>query len=154
MPRHIEFISEEEGLTARAELLEEKAPKTCELVWGLLPFTGYFEHGIYSGAELAMHLPNFLEIEPENATYAVLPWEIAFASIRSCDYIDLPNDLSEICFFYDRGARPSMVEGPVKVNVFARFIDGQASLYDLCCRVRKEGWKRFTVRRVIDSKGE
>jgi hypothetical protein len=38
----------------------------------------------------------------------------------------------------------------VKVNLFARFVSGQDELYRLCYRMRKEGQKRFTVRRVED----
>jgi hypothetical protein len=86
----------------------------------------------------------------EHATTAVLPWEIGFVSLRARDYFGVEADFSEFCFFYDRGARPSMLEGPVKVNLFARFVSGQDELYRLCYRMRKEGQKRFTVRRVED----
>jgi hypothetical protein len=152
MPRYIEFVAEGEGITARAELLEKQAPKICQLVLTLLPVTGYFHHGIYSGPEVAMHLPGYYEVEPENATTAVLPGEICFVSLRSRDYVELSEDFSEFCFFYDRGARPSMLEGPVRVNLFARFVDGQGPLYDLCHRIRIEGQKRFTIRCADDGK--
>jgi hypothetical protein len=41
-----------------------------------------------------------------------------------------------------------MAEGPVRVNIFAQFVAGQDELRALCYRMRREGWKRFTVRRV------
>jgi hypothetical protein len=148
MPRYIEFVAEEEGVTARAELWDDRAPRTCALVWDLLPVTGHFHHAIYSGAEVAMVLPRYHELAPEHATAAVLPWEIGFVSLRRVDHFDVEADFSEFCFFYDRGARPSMLDGPVKVNLFARFVSGQDALQRLCYRMRTEGQKRFTIRRA------
>jgi hypothetical protein len=148
MPRYIEFCAEDAKVTAVAELLDDKAPKTCELVWNMLPISGYFHHAIYSGPELAMVLPDYFEYEPEHATSTFLPWEIGFVSLRSQDYIDVDQDFSEILFIYDRGGRPSMVDGPVKANLFARFVSGQDALYALCYRMRREGQKRFTIRQL------
>ena len=149
MLKTIEFVSEEEGVLARAELLEDRAPKTCAMVWNLLPITAHFTHAIYSGSELAMVLPNYYEIENENATTVLLPWEIFFASLRAKDYFDVDQDFSEIAFFYDRNTGPRMLDGLVKVNVFARFVSEQDKLLDMCLRIRKgEGRKEFTVHRV------
>jgi hypothetical protein len=148
MPRFIEFIADDEGVSARAELWDEKAPLTCRLVWDMLPVTAYFHHAIYSGPELAMVLPEYREMGQENATTVVLPWEIGFASLKASDYFEVDADFSEICFFYDRGSVPSMAEGPVRVNLFAHFVSGQEELRTLCFRMRREGQKRFTVRRV------
>jgi hypothetical protein len=148
MPRLIEFIAEDEGVVARAELWDDRAPRTCELVWGMLPVTAHFHHAIYSGPEVAMVLPEYLELGPENATSCVLPWEIGFVSLRASDYFEVDEDFSEICFFYDRGSVPSMAEGPVRVNLFAGFVSGQEELRALCHRMRREGQKRFTIRRV------
>jgi len=148
VPRHIDFVAEEEGVVARAELWDARAPRTCALVWDLLPITGHAHHAIYSGAEVAMVLPAYHELGPEHATSAVLPWEIGFVSLRRADHFDVEADFSELCFFYDRGARPSMLEGPVRVNLFAAFVSGQEGLYRLCYRMRREGQKRFSVRRA------
>jgi hypothetical protein len=149
MPKAIEFISEEEGIVARAELLEDEAPKTCNLIWELLPITAHFTHAIYSGSELAMILPSYYEIDNENATTTLLPWEIFFASLKAKDYFDVDQDFSEIAFFYDRNTGPRMLDGLVKVNVFARFVSEQDKLLDMCLGIRNgEGRKEFTVRRV------
>jgi len=154
MPKTIEFFSEEEGIRARAELLEARAPKTCALVWSLLPITAHFTHAIYSGPELAMVLPEFHEISVENATSVLLPWEICFVSLRAKDYFDVDQDFSEIAFFYDRNTGPRMLEGLAKVNVFARFVSGQDKLYDMCKRIRwGEGKKKFLVRRAVEDEG-
>ena len=148
MPRFIEFVAEDERIVGRAELWDERAPLTCQLVWDLLPVSAHFHHAIYSGPEVAMVLPEYRDLGQENATTCVLPWEIGFASLRASDYFEVDEDFSEICFFYDRGSVPSMAEGPVRVNLFAHFVSGQDGLRQLCYRMRKEGQKRFTVRRV------
>jgi hypothetical protein len=95
-----------------------------------------------------MVLPEYHAMSQENATSCVLPWEIGFVSLKASEYFEVDADFSEICFFYDRGAVPSMAEGPVRVNIFAQFVAGQDELRALCYRMRREGWKRFTVRRV------
>jgi hypothetical protein len=114
----------------------------------MLPLSGHFHHAIYSGPAVGMSLPGLVNTGQEHATAMVLPWEIGFASFRSEDYFEVDQDFSEICFFYDRGARPSMMEGPVKVNLFAHFVSGQEGLYHLCRRMRTEGQKRLTIQRV------
>ncbi len=148
MPRYIEFVYADENLVARAELLEDLAPRTCALVWELLPVSAYFHHAIYSGSELAMILPSYHAVGLENATTAFLPWEIGFTSLRAEDYFDVNADFSEFMFFYDRNTGPRMLDGLVRVNMFARFVTGQEALLKLAYRIRLEGRKPFVVRRV------
>lgn len=148
MTRLIEFVAEENSTIARAELWDERAPQTCKLVWDMLPVTAHFHHAIYSGSEVAMVLPTYTPMGEENATYIVQTGEIGFLSLQAKDFFEVDKDFSEIAFFYGRGARPSMMEGPVRLNLFAHFVSGQEELYALCYRMRKEGQKRFTIRRV------
>lgn len=150
MPKFIEFVSDEEQISARAVLLEDQAPKTCALVWDFLPVSAFFHHAMYSGPELVMFLPQVYDMEQENATCVYLPWEIGFATLRAKDFIDVKQDFSEIMFFYDRNTGPKMLEGLVKVNLFARFVTGQDALFELAHRVQNEGRKAFTVRRVAE----
>lgn len=150
MTRYIEFEFQD-GLIAKAELLEERAHKTCKLVWNLLPIQGSFHHAMYSGKEVAMILPGYYECKPENSTSALLPWEIFFVSLRATDYYDVDHDFSEIAFFYDRNTGPRMLDGLVKVNIFARFVDHHEQLYDLCNRIRDEGKKLCHIRRASSS---
>ena len=147
MSRFIEFICKEEHIVAKAVLLEDKAPKICNLLWNILPIEGFFHHAYYSGPEVAMILPEFHDVKLEKATSVLLPWEIAFTSLRADDYIDVEQDFSEILFFYDRNTGPRMLDGLTRVTIFAKFLDGQDKLYNLCFRMRKEGQKPFTIRR-------
>lgn len=148
MTRFIELICE--GIVAKAKLLDDKGPKTCNLIWGILPIQGYLTHAIYSGAEVAMVLPNYYPIELENATTTVLPWEIFFASLLAKDFFDVENDFSEFAFFYDRNTGPRMLDGLVKVNIFANFISGQEEYKRLCLQIRRgEGKKPILIRQAL-----
>ena len=51
---------------------------------------------------------------------------------------------TEICWFYVLDATPSMPEGPIAVNVFARLHDADAFLA-VCRRMRLEGAKRVEI---------
>lgn len=147
MTRFIELICED--VVAKAELLDDKAPQTCNLVWGILPQQRYLTHAVYSGAEVAAVLPDYYPLEPENATTVVLPWEIFFASLLAKDFFDVETDFSEFAFFYDRNAGPRMLDGLVKVNVFARFVSGQEEFKRLCLQIRRgEGKKPITIRQA------
>jgi hypothetical protein len=148
MTRMIEFVCEEEDVRAQAVLWEDRAPRTCQAVWQMLPVTAYIHHAIYSGSEVAMILPQVILVGSENATSVVQTGEIGFLTMYAADYFEVTKDFSELCFFYGRGACPSMMEGPVKVNLFAHFVAGEEALYALCHRMRREGQKSFTVRRL------
>lgn len=154
MTRFIEFIYEEEQIVARAVLLDDIAPRICDTIWNMLPLEGYFHHAYYSGPEVAMILPQFHDVKLEKPTSVLLPWEIAFTSLRAEDHIDVQQDFSEILFFYDRNTGPRMLDGLTRVTIFARFLDGQEALYPLCYRMRKDGQKKFAVRRVLAETAE
>ena len=147
MARYIEFHSDEGNFVARARLWDERAPRTCALVWDMLPLAANLHHAAYSGAELALILPDYLPIERENATVACLPWELGFASLRAADYIDVDEDFSEIMFFYDRNTGPRMLDGLVPVNLFGEFETGQDALRRLAKVIRWEGRRPIRLRR-------
>jgi hypothetical protein len=52
----------------------------------------------------------------------------------------IEEDYSEVCWFYDLDATPSMPEGPIAVNVFARLYEADA-FFAVCRRMRLEGAK-------------
>jgi len=58
-----------------------------------------------------------------------------------------PEDIAEICWFYDRDARPSTAEGPVAVNLFGRFTEGWDEFALVCRSMRGQGSKqvRFDI---------
>lgn len=137
----------EEGVTARARMLWERAPATCAAVWDALPVRGRAHHAIYSGSEIALVLPSLVTVDTENATSSVHPGDVAFTWFEKGAAYGVDADFSEICWFYDVDAVPSMFEGPVPVNVFARIDDGDA-FFAACRRMRMDGAKLVEIDRA------
>lgn len=136
----------DDGVGAFAEMLWEIAPQTCQAIGEVLPVRGLARHGIYSGSEVFLVLPEPLVLPKEHSTSIVGPGDVAFACFRAGTSYRLEEDLAEICWFYDRDARPSMAEGPVPVNVFARLHDADP-FFDVCRRMRVDGAKTIEIRR-------
>ena len=145
MAKHIEIRFVDDNVAAKAVLLEKDMPRTCRELVRHLPIEGVATHARYSGSEVATLLPEHIRIDREKATCAVLPGEIAYVWLNKDDHYGLDDDVSEICWFYDRDSSPQMWEGPVLVNIFAR-IEGDASaFYKACADTRISGQKRVRI---------
>ena len=147
LAKRIRLAFTSEGVAATAELLEGEAPRTCDAVWSALPFVGEAHHGIYSGSECVLLLPEIVRVGPENATHEVSPGDIGFANIVPGQSWVVEKEFSEICWFYGRDARPSFPEGPCPVNLFARIVEGAGAFNAVCFRMRREGVKPFSIER-------
>jgi hypothetical protein len=148
MARRIRLTFLDEGVSAEAELLEDQAPKTCRAVWERLPIEGEGGHAVYSGSEIVFLIPKNIVIEPENQTSRVLPGDVAYYHVPPGVLHGYADGVSEFCWFYDRDARPSMPDGPVAVNLFARIVGNTDAFYAVCRRIRREGVKRVRVERL------
>lgn len=145
MARYIELRFINENIAVRAQLLEEEMPRTCTELVRHMPFVGTAIHARYSGSEVAMLIPKSVRIEREKATCDVLPGEVAYVWLNRNDHYGLADDVSEICWFYDRDSRPQMFEGPVRVNVFARIEGDAREFYKACADTRMTGAKQFRI---------
>ena len=134
----------DEGVSASARLLREHAPETCRAVLDALPASGTARHGIYSGSEVYLILPGLLRPPREHATTIVGPGDVAFLTVEKGSGYGIDEAYSEICWFYDLDATPSMPEGPIAVNVFARLYDADA-FFDVCRDMRLEGAKKVEI---------
>jgi len=134
----------DEDVAARAWLLRDQAPQTCAAVLAGLPASGLARHGIYSGSEVSLVLPVLIAPPREHATTIVGAGDVGFLTVEKGSGYGIEEDYSEICWFYDLDATPSMPEGPVAVNVFARLHDADA-FFSLCRRMRLEGAKRVEI---------
>jgi Protein of unknown function (DUF3830) len=143
VPGEIVFRFSDEGVAASARLLE-KAPETCRAVLEALPVTGLARHGIYSGSEVYLVLPEIVRPPLERATTIVRPGDVGFLTVEGGSGYGIDESYSEICWFYDLDATPSMPEGPIAVNVFARLDDADA-FFAVCRRMRLEGAKRIEI---------
>jgi len=139
----LEFV--DDGIAVKAELLEAEAPKTCAELLKHLPLesTGY--HARYSGSEVAMFIDNDIYVEREHATSAVLPGEIAYIYLKKDEHFMLEEDISEICWFYDRDAQPREWEGPIPANIFARVVDNFAAFQKASADCRLVGPKKVRI---------
>ena len=137
----------EDAVTARAELLTAHAPRTVQGVLGALPREGECLHAIYSGSEVFMLLDPGIWLPPENATTAVAPGDLAYGRVVGGQHRGFPDDLSELLWFYDEDAVPSMPEGPMPVNVFARFTEGWEAFAAASLAMRREGSKHVRFER-------
>jgi hypothetical protein len=143
--RRIVLRFPDEGVSVEAVLLADQAPRTCDAVWEHLPSDGIAQHAIYSGSEVYSRLQHPFVTEPENLTSDVLPGDVAYYYQRGGLQYGFPDDLCEICWFYDRDAVPSMPGGPIQVNLFARLVGDLAAFFAVCRRMRLEGAKPFSV---------
>jgi Protein of unknown function (DUF3830) len=137
----------DEDIAAPARLLREQAPETCKAVWDALPASGLARHGIYSGSEVYLILPALLTARREHATTIVGAGDVGFLTVEKGSGYGVEEAYSEVCWFYDLDATPSMPEGPIAVNVFARLHDADAFL-TVCRRMRLEGAKRLEITRA------
>ena len=147
MQDEIVFRFLDENVAARASLLREQAPETCAAVLDALPASGLARHGIYSGSEVYLVLPVLLAPPREHATTIVGAGDVGFLTVEKGSGYGIDEAYSEVCWFYDRDATPSMPEGPIAVNIFARLHDADA-FFSLCRRMRVEGAKGLEIVRV------
>jgi len=148
MPRFIELRFVEDNIAVRARLLENEMPRTCAELIKRMPLESTATHARYSGSEVAMLLSTEIKIAREKATCATLPGDVAYVWLNQDDHYGLDDDVSEICWFYDRDCRPSMAEGPVRVNVFARIEEeGEdvGAFYRACDETRITGVKTMRI---------
>jgi hypothetical protein len=145
MGKYIELEFVDQKIKARARLLEEKMPRTCSELVKHLPLEGTATHARYSGSEVAMLLSTEIKIGREKATCAVQTGDIAYVWLNRDDHYGLENDVSEICWFYDRDSTPTMAEGPVRVNVFASIEGNAEAFYKASADTRITGVKRVRI---------
>ena len=135
-------------VTSVAELFEADAPRTCAAIWDGLPYEGTLYHGIWSGPETYLSIDPSIRIEPENQTVQTQAGEIGYYSMEGGRIAGWPNDWSELAFFYDRGARPSMPTGPVSVNLFARITENLGGFAAACDGIRRSGVVEIRIERA------
>lgn len=145
MTKYIELEFVEQKVKARARLLKEEMPRTCNELIKHLPLESIGTHARYSGSEVAMLLSTDIKIGRERATCAVQTGDIAYVWLNRDDHYGLDNDVSEICWFYDKDSTPAMAEGPVRVNVFARIEGDAKEFYKTSADTRITGVKMVRI---------
>ena len=156
MPRRIELIFDETDTRAIAELHEEEAPQTCKAMWAALeaPMRAKGIHAMFAGREIMIEMPDAnrrfgpTTIPPENQTVTPLPGELMWFYFPDHSEVGFPREIYDFAIIYGRDTRILIPQGWVPGNVFATITQGLPEFARCCERVRTEGLKSFTVRRV------
>lgn len=87
MSRFITIGLESRGVTARARLLDDAAPRTCAAVWDALPLGGQVYHGKYARNEIYTLLETFSPRDPgrENTTVTPIPGDVCWFTFSGDD---------------------------------------------------------------------
>jgi len=141
----------EHDVSAVADLLDEQAPQTCSLIWDSLPVEGRLIHGMYSGPELFIVLPDFPAVAAENQVCRALPGDVGYWHLEAGLHAAAPNEVAELVFVYDRGVEIKGTDGQASwVNLFARIRTAEAEEFlGVSKRYRKEGPWNLRVERGV-----
>ena len=134
------------GVSARARLLDDEAPRTAAAVWAALPLKGQVYHGKFARNEIYTLLPAFAGAEPgpENSTVTPIPGDLCYFTfdgvLENPAYGYEPGSaptghrlLVDLAVFY--GRNNLLVNGDVgwvPGNVFATITDGLAEFAAAC----------------------
>lgn len=159
MTRHITVTLEKRGVSARARLLDEEAPRTAEAVWQSLPQSGQVFHGKFARNEIYALVPAFALEEPgaENQTVTPITGDLCYFSFEGV--LDNPaygyeassgtrenRLLIDLAVFY--GRNNLLLNGDVgwvPGNVFAAIEEGLEELAAACQDVWMGGARGETL---------
>ena len=136
-----------------AEMLDDEAPRTCQLVWDLLPVEHDLIHGRYSGMEAFVLLDKYQPALDEKRTQLPLPGEILYWSDPGTPVTSSGQPVAEILLAFGRGVTLRGAEGvPNFGSLFAR-IPGDwkydwVDFAQACGRIRTEGSQALRIERV------
>lgn len=148
MARYITVTLAQHGVSCRARLLDEEAPRTAQAVWDALPAGAQVYHGKYARNEIYTLIPAFTAepLGPENTTITPLPGDLcAFEfpaaelgnpgyGYRSGDGGDVAHHIVDLAVFY--GRNNLLINGDkgwVPGNVFGR-IEGDLTALAAACQ--------------------
>ncbi|HEY3685574.1 MAG TPA: DUF3830 family protein [Streptosporangiaceae bacterium] len=164
MDRFIEIALTKRDVSCRVKLLDDLAPKTCEIVWNALPFEGDAFHGKYARNEVYTFVPAPGENPGrENSTITPIPGDVtAFWFDRSiiatkshgysADSDPYAHDeVVDLAVFYERNnllLNPDY--GFVPGNVFGTVVEGLERFADACQDLWRAGalGESFAYRRL------
>jgi hypothetical protein len=152
LARYLEITFPDEGVSARALLLEDEAPNTCRRVWEILPLSGEGGHANYSGTMVGLLFDPSVTIPEENPITWTQVGDVVFTHYDHGFAPGHREALSEIYWSYDRFGRP-VVPGkwvPAVANLFARIVGDATAFYEVSRRTSREGFKRMEIKGVTD----
>ena len=151
--RHIRLSFVATGESVVAELLDDEAPRTCRLVWDMLPIQHDLIHGRYSGMEAFVLLDKYQPAPEEKRTQLPLPGEILYWADSGSPVTSDGLPVAEILLAFGRGVTLRGAEGvPSFGNLFAR-IPGDwkydwVDFAQACGRIRTQGTQALRIERM------
>ncbi len=159
MTRHLKVTLESRGVSARAVLLDDIAPRTCAAVWNALPASGQVYHGKYARNEIYTLIAHPGE-EPgkENLTVTPIPGDLCWFTFTGDD-LGAPaygfqnaqehrdtGSIVDLAVFYGRNnLLINGDQGWVPGNVFGTIIEGLQELAAACQDVWMSGARGETL---------
>lgn len=161
MSRYITISLVNRGVTCRARLLDDEAPRTANAVWDALPQEGQVYHGKYARNEIYNLVPAFAPTEPgpENTTITPIPRDVCYFSFsatelgnpgygyREGEGGDTGSRIVDLAVFY--GRNNLLINGDVgwiPGNVFAEIEDGFEEFAAACQDLWMNGAAGETLR--------
>lgn len=139
LTKKIKIALPESNTTSLATLLEDVAPKTCQAVWDVLPFSGQVLHAKWCGNEIWTRMPRLRAYEPENATIFPKPGDIFVFRVGP--------DMYDLAIFYGT----SWCFGPSGFfpgNRFATISENLDEFARGCDKVLREGSKKIVIEKA------
>jgi hypothetical protein len=159
--RALEIDFPGEGVTVRARLLDELAPRTCSAIWELAArspeLTGV--HAAFTGRELSVRIPldvamrveGIDTLPPENQTLFPIPGDLIWARLPPYAWSGVSEPLYDLGIFYGRDSRLLLPVGWIAGNRFAEVLpDHLPALAEVAARSQIEGAKRLIIRRALN----
>jgi len=149
MPKTIVLRFVEDDVCAVADLLEERAPETSQMIWDHLPLEGRSVHGMFSGPELFIRTDHLPPVPVENQIHRALPGDVGFWYQEGGRFHSGAQTVSEVVFIYNRGAAIMGPDGqPTWVNLFAQIrSEGSEAFYEVARKIRYEGPRTLRIER-------
>ena len=146
-----------EGVSSFAILLEDKAPKTAEMIWQLLskPVENEAIHAMFTGRELSFGVPNdrmdestIFDLPPENQTMFPLPGSLVWNAYRPYQWLGTPRPVYDFGIFYGSESRILLPTGWRPSNCFGTIVENLEEFAAVCARCQREGVKRIKIERA------
>ena len=147
MARYITVTLESRGVSCRARLLDDEAPRTAAAVWDALPLSGQVFHGKYARNEIYNLVPAFAAVPPgkENTTITPIPGDLCYFAFDSDDLgnpaygyetgegVTQMNQIVDLALFYGRNnLLINGDQGWIPGNVFGAVVEGLDEMAAAC----------------------
>jgi hypothetical protein len=158
--RYVLLSESASGLAAKAELLDDLAPRSAALLWELAGTGSGFDglHAMWTGPEISLPIDGAAALPghdlrgfpAENATSYPQAGDIALVCAPRGTWRDGPPfDLVDVGLFYAAGGRLLMPMGWIMGNVAARIVPDHLDAAAAACRaIRRSGACTVTITRI------